>query len=180
MAGISQKRIIDVSDGQPSLALAIVYTTVHANTAEETIRRITNPPINTPPSMLDTVHLNVVMFRNRRLGVRRVLQIAEYILEKRGQGNETVKGNVLYRWRGSDDKIVKHNESIRLFDELSLHTGLSKEEIKKEIANKQKILEWMVKSKIRDVNSVGRVMAHYYMDPDSVVEAAEKNKKLGE
>ncbi len=157
-----------------------VYTTVHANTADETIRRLTNPPINTPISMLDSVHLNVVMFRNRRLGVRRVLQVAEYILEKRGEGEESVKANILHRWRGADDKIVRHSDSIRFFDELSLHTGLSKDELMGEIRNKQKMLEWMVKLKINRVNDVGRVMAHYYMDPDSVLQAAEKNKPLGE
>ncbi|MEM4327285.1 MAG: type II/IV secretion system ATPase subunit, partial [Candidatus Diapherotrites archaeon] len=53
-----------------------VYTTFHANTAEETIRRMVNPPISIPSTVLDSVHLNVVMFRNRRLGVRRVLQVA--------------------------------------------------------------------------------------------------------
>ncbi|MCX6804298.1 MAG: CpaF/VirB11 family protein, partial [Candidatus Diapherotrites archaeon] len=44
-----------------------VYSTLHANTSDETIRRLTNPPINIPQSMLDAVHLNVVMFRNRKL-----------------------------------------------------------------------------------------------------------------
>jgi flagellar protein FlaI len=155
-----------------------VYTTVHANTADETIRRLTNPPISIPISMLDSVHLNVVMFRNRRLGVRRVMQAAEYILEKRGAGEESIKANVLYRWRGADDRIVKHGDSIRFFDELSLHTGLNRGELMEEIKNKQKILEWMVKRKISDVNRVGRVMAQYYMDPDSVLRAAEKNAML--
>jgi len=74
-----------------------VYTTFHANTAEETIRRFINPPVSIPPTMLESVHLNVVMFRNRRLGVRRMLQVAEFLPERRG-GVESVKANVLYRW----------------------------------------------------------------------------------
>ena len=92
--------------------------------------------------MLEAVHLNVVMFRNRRLGVRRILQVAEFIPERRGD-KEIVKANVLYRWRGSDDKIVKHGESIRRFDELSLHTGFSRNEINEELQKKQKVIEWM-------------------------------------
>jgi len=153
-----------------------VYTTVHANTAEETVRRLTNPPISIPISMLDAVHLTVVMFRNRRLGVRRVLQVAELIPEKRGRGNEEIRVNVLYRWRGTDDKIVAHAESVRLFDELGLHTGLSKAEIQTELGKKKEILEWMVKNNITKVNNVGKIMAEYYMDPDSVYEKAKNNK----
>jgi flagellar protein FlaI len=153
-----------------------VYSTVHANTAEETITRLTNPPVNIPVNMLDSVHLNVVMFRNRRLGVRRVLQVAEFILEKRGAGEQTVRANVLFRWRGNDDKIVKANESIRLMDELTLHTGLSKEKVLAQISEKQKILEWMVKFKVRDVNEVGKVVANYYKDPESVLSLVRDNK----
>jgi flagellar protein FlaI len=157
-----------------------VYTTIHANTADETIRRLTNPPINIPVSMLDAVHLNVVMFRNRRLGVRRVLQVGEFVLEKHSTTEEEVKANILYRWRGSDDKIVKHNESIRLFDELSLHTGLNKQEVLDEIDEKQKILEWMCKFNINKVNSVGKIVAQYYKEPESVLEAVKKGKPMEE
>jgi len=157
-----------------------VYSTIHANTADETIRRLTNPPINIPESMLDTVHLNVVMFRNRRLGLRRVLQVGEFILEKHGTGEESVRANVLYRWRGTDDKIAKHNESTRLFDELSLHTGFSKDEVLDELNEKQRILDWMVEKNINDLNSVGNVIAQYYKDKNIVLNAVQKNKLLGE
>jgi flagellar protein FlaI len=152
------------------------YTTFHANTAEETIRRLINPPIEVPKTMLDSVHLNVVMFRNRRLNVRRVLQVAEYIAERRGD-TEEVKANILYRWRGATDTIEKHSESIRLFDELGLHTGFSRQELNEELKTKKIILDWLVKNKIRSINQIGRIMAHYYMDKSEIIELAEKNKK---
>ncbi|MCR4334941.1 MAG: type II/IV secretion system ATPase subunit [archaeon] len=154
-----------------------VYTTFHANTAEETIRRFTNPPINIPPTVLDSVHLNVVMFRNRRLGVRRVLQVAEYIPEKRG-AIETLKANTLYRWRPSGDVIAKDAESIRLFDELSMHTGMTYSEINADLAVKKKILDWLVKNDVHAVNDVGTVMAKYYIEPEHIMDIVDKNKKF--
>ncbi|MFH0714515.1 MAG: ATPase, T2SS/T4P/T4SS family [Candidatus Diapherotrites archaeon] len=155
-----------------------VYTTIHANTADETIRRLTNPPIDIPKSSLDAVHLNVVMFRNRRVGARRILQIAEFIQEKRSEEEERISANILYRWRPSTDTISKHQESIRLNDEISLHTGFSAEELNRDLKDKQKILEWMGKQKIRDIQSVGRVIAEYYLDADTVLKRAEKNQKM--
>jgi len=154
-----------------------VYTTFHANTAEETIRRFINPPINIPPTVLDSVHLNVVMFRNRRLGVRRVLQVSEYIPEKRGI-TETLKANTLYRWRPTEDVIAKDSDSIRLYDELSMHTGMTYDEIKKDLEKKKRVLEWMVKNNIHTVNDVGQVMAKYYIDENEIMDAVDKNKKL--
>ncbi|MFH1587219.1 MAG: ATPase, T2SS/T4P/T4SS family [Candidatus Diapherotrites archaeon] len=150
------------------------YTTVHANTADETIRRLTNPPIELPASMLDSVHLNVVMFRNRRLGVRRVLELAEFVPEKRGD-TESIKANVLYRWMPAQDVIGKHADSVRFYDELSLHTGLTIDEINKEIASKKKILEWMIKHDHRDLEHVGRIMATYYMDKEEIEALVKKD-----
>ncbi|MFH1255855.1 MAG: ATPase, T2SS/T4P/T4SS family [Candidatus Diapherotrites archaeon] len=153
-----------------------VYTTVHANTSEETIRRLTNPPIEIPAVMLEAVHLNVVMFRNRRLGVRRVLEVGEFVPEKVGAEKERVKANILYRWKPGIDKIEKHADSIRLFDELSLHTGLIASELGEEILKKQRILDWMVKNDLRSLKDVGRVMATYYMHPEEIEEMVQKNK----
>ncbi len=152
-----------------------VYTTFHANTADETIRRFTNPPVDIPPTLLESVHLNIVMFRNRRLGVRRILELAEFIPEKRGT-MMAIKSNSIYRWKPSTDAIEKHSESIRFFDELSLHTGLTIDEIGKELRDKQKILEWMVKNKIRQIENVGQVMAKYYMNPDEITELVRKGR----
>ncbi|MBI4044868.1 MAG: CpaF family protein [Candidatus Diapherotrites archaeon] len=152
-----------------------VYTTVHANTADETIKRLSNAPIEIPTTMLEGVHLNVVMFRNRRLGVRRVLELAEFIPEKRGGAQkEGLTANVLYKWHPASDKIEKNAESIRLFDELGLHTGLGLTEIQQDLDEKKIILEWMVKKDIRHIQKVGKVMATYYMDRDTVIEAAKK------
>ncbi|MFH0969850.1 MAG: ATPase, T2SS/T4P/T4SS family [Candidatus Diapherotrites archaeon] len=150
-----------------------VYATVHANTAEETIQRLTSPPIDIAPSLLEAVHLNAVMFRNRRLGVRRILQLAEFVPQKTGNEGKTVlKPNILFRWRAASDKIEKYGESIRLFDELALHTGFTAQELTQNITEKEKILTWMVKEKIRDINEVGRVMAEYYSNPDTVLKRA--------
>lgn len=154
-----------------------VYTTFHANTSDETIRRFINPPLEIPSTLLDSVHLNVVMFRNRRIGTRRLLQVSEFVAEKRGLGDETVKANVLYRWRPSDDSISKHGESIKLFDELSLHTGLSRQEIDSDLLEKQKVLDWMVEKNIHYIDDVGKTIAGYYFRKDELLKEIDKSKK---
>lgn len=149
-----------------------VYSTVHADTAQETVRRLINPPIELPSSMLDAVHLNIVLFRNRKLGVRRVFQVAELIPEKRG-ATEEIKTNLLYRWKPGSDELGKYSESIRFMSELELHTGLSTAEIRKEFELKEKILKYLVKNDIRSLEDIGAVMAQYYLDAEKLEKKAK-------
>ena len=45
-----------------------VYATLHANDVDETIARLTNPPIDVPKQLLSSVNMLAVMNRNRRTG----------------------------------------------------------------------------------------------------------------
>ncbi|MBU0629260.1 MAG: Flp pilus assembly complex ATPase component TadA [Nanoarchaeota archaeon] len=154
-----------------------VYATVHADSMNETIQRLINPPIDVPPNLLGAVNLNVVMFRDRRSGIRRTYQLGEFITSEES-GNFMVKPNILYRWKPGNDTIVPHAPSLRLFEELSRHTGLSQAEINKELKTKKSILDYLVKNKIRSLNDVGTVMNKYYLDPDSVIDSINKDKKI--
>jgi len=147
-----------------------VYATVHADTASETISRLTNPPLNVPPNMLKIVNLNVVMFRDRRRGGRRVFQVAEYIA-----GNEKVTPNILFRFSPERDEIIQHNQSLIFLEELSRHTAMSRLEIEKDMGNKKSILEWLIKNNIRDFESLGRVMNLYYTRPEELSTMIKKN-----
>ncbi len=148
-----------------------VYATVHADSAAETISRLTNPPMNVPPNLLRAVNLNVIMFRDRRKGIRRILQIAEFEAEK-----DEAKANILYRWSPEKDEIVKHGESSRFFEDLSRHTGMSETEIKKILEEKKKILTWLVKSGIRSLEEFGKVTNMYYRDKEALLNIINKNE----
>jgi flagellar protein FlaI len=148
-----------------------VYSTVHADTAAETIRRLVNPPINIPPQLLVSVNLNAVMFRDRRKGVRRVSQLAEFI-----PGKENVSANLLYRWVPDKDIFVAHNKSLAFFDQLSRNTGMDEKEIEQNLRYKKSIFDWLIKNKIRDLESFGKLMNYYYADRERLNNIIKYNK----
>jgi len=157
-----------------------VYGTLHADTCEQTITRFTNPPLDIPHSMLDAVHLNVVMYRDRRRGIRRVYEVGEFLLDEeelKKEGKIRYHAHIIYRWNPRSDRIVEESKPKRLFVELERHTGLTPKEIKEEIRIKKSILEWMVKHNVRGIEDVGKIMNRYYVDTSSVLKAVEKNKK---
>jgi len=147
-----------------------VYATVHADTASETISRLTNPPLNVPPNLLKAVNLNVVMFRDRRRGIRRVYQVAEYIASRDG-----VTPNILYRWAPDRDEIVKHNNSIIFMEELGRNTAMSQKEINESLEEKKKILSWMLRHNLRSFEQIGKVMSLYYTNPKLLSEIIKKD-----
>jgi len=149
-----------------------VYATVHADSAQETIRRLIFPPISVPPNLLQAVNLNVVMFRDRRQGIRRVSQVSEYIISDDDDAI-SVKPNILYRWVPEEDVIQPLNNSLRFFEDLSRHTGLSQERITQDILDRKAVLDWMVKSGIRGFAAVGKLLREFEADPAQVVRRAK-------
>jgi archaeal flagellar protein FlaI len=147
-----------------------VFATLHADSAAETINRLTNPPINVPPNLLKAVNLNVVMFRDRRKGVRRAIQVAEFEETQSG-----VRANILYRWIPEGDKIIRHAESTRLFEGLARNTGRTQAEIKEDLNKKRTILEWMIKNNIRDLQDVGKIMNYYYSNREVLMQIIKTN-----
>lgn len=150
-----------------------VYSTLHADTGEQVMRRLVNPPFSIPNTELESLHLIAVMYRDRRTGRRRLYEIDEVNL---GVGGE-INLNRIYRWRARTDQFEKVNESTRIFGELSLHTGMSIEDIISDIEDKAKVLEWMKKFKVNSVDKIGSVMAVFYKNPEKVIKAAEKGVK---
>ncbi len=150
-----------------------VYATLHADTAEQTYRRLVNPPINVPEALLEALHLIVVAFRDRRRNIRRIFQIAEVV--PTGYEQAKVNVNILYKWSPSSDTMMKLRDSIRVLNELKLHTGMTDVEFKQDLEDKVDVLKWMFKKNIRTVDGVGKVVVEYYFDPDKVLHAVRKN-----
>ncbi len=152
-----------------------VYATLHADRAEQVVRRLTNPPVAIPEAMLEALHLVIVQFRHRKLGIRRTFQVAEVIpLEE--EGKTRIRLNVLYKWNPKKDKIEKTGRSSRLIEEIRLHTGMTDKEMKNDLQEKEKILRWMIKNNIKTVNTVGKIVADYYHDRDAVMKVINGKK----
>jgi flagellar protein FlaI len=151
-----------------------VYATLHADRAEQVLRRLTTPPIALPETLLESLHLIIVQYRHRRLGIRRTLEVAEVIPKQTSEGLDLIL-QTLYRWNPKIDKIERVRRSQRLLNEIKLHTGMTESEMKKDLKEKEKVLQWMLDHKIKTVNAVGKIVANYYHDKDGVMKIVNKN-----
>ncbi|MBI2135627.1 type II/IV secretion system ATPase subunit [Candidatus Woesearchaeota archaeon] len=149
-----------------------VYATMHADTAEQVKRRLIEPPISVPKSEVESLQLVLVQYRDRRRGIRRTLEVAEILSEASEKAD--LELNYLWRWHPRDDVFEKVNDSIRVVEDLNLHTGMTPQEINTDLKDKQKILQWMVDSKLTDIDKIGHVMHLYYKNPEILENAIKK------
>jgi flagellar protein FlaI len=152
-----------------------VYATLHADRAEQVVRRLTNPPINVPESMLESLHLVIVQYRHRRLGIRRTIEVAEFIPGESGKFGSRLE--TLYRWKPLTDTIEKARSSIRLINEIRMHTGMTDEQMDADLKEKETVLQWMLDNNIKTVNTVGKVVAEYYHDTKNVLKTVKSHGK---
>lgn len=78
------------------------------------------------------------------------------------------------------DSIKEINELSVLADTLSLYAGMTRKEIVDDIAEKTRVLRWMLKNHIKDVDNVGLVVSRYYRSSSEMMEIVDKDEPWSE
>lgn len=154
-----------------------VYSTLHANSAQQVLQRLTKPPISIPPLEVEAIDLVVVQFRDRKSNKRRTYEISEI---EAGVNDDQLNINTIYQWSPRTDDFEKIKTPSKFFRNLNLHTGMTTDEINKELSDRALILEWMKKKGIKKINEVGAIMNAFYFEPQRVKEVAKKNGEPAE
>ncbi len=136
--------------------------TVHANSAKETIIRLTSPPINVPPVMLTPLNFIIMTQRinDRRKGlIRRVTEVAEIT----GVEDNKPVMQTIYSWEPAKDVIAPTGVPCNYLQMLSRYLGVGKEAVEKELRERQKILKDMVEKGVRKLDEVCAITQSYVL-----------------
>jgi flagellar protein FlaI len=127
--------------------------TVHANSAEETLVRVTSPPMNVPKIMLSGLDMVIVehRFYDRKKGtIRRISEIAEV----QGGLEGKPKTNVVFQRNPATDTIERTLLESNYIKELQNFTGLSKNKIISELDIRKRFLDKLINQNIREMQKV--------------------------
>jgi len=149
-----------------------IYSTVHANSAYQVLRRLAEPPMSIPLMQIELIDLIVTQYRDRKSNKRRTYEIAEIEQTSSGQGLQV---STVYKWSPRTDSWEQLNKPIKILTILNLHTGLTEEEIYQELEDRRVVLEWMRNNNINSLDLVGFVAKLYYSDPQRVKNMAKQN-----
>lgn len=157
-----------------------VYSTLHANTADEAYRRLVNPPINIAAALLGSLQLIVVMHRDRRKNIRRLLEVSE-LIPASGLDQIRIELNTIFKWIPSKDQITQWGKPHRALNDIKLFSAMDDTELEKTLKEKEAILQWLVDNQIKDITKVGQIISDYYKDARSVLKIINyKPKKISE
>ncbi len=134
--------------------------TVHANSAEETIVRLTNPPMNVPEVMLSGLDFVIVENRlhDRKKGtIRRLTEVAELsgVIEKK------TKTAQMFDWDATEDSYRRTNVQSRYLVELQKFGGITAKQVENELNEREEFLKGLAKKGIRKLEDVVRECSSY-------------------
>jgi flagellar protein FlaI len=130
-----------------------VLGTVHANSPEETIIRLTSPPMSVPTIMMSGLDLIIVEHRyyDRKKGtIRRISEIAEVYDALEGKP----KTQTLFQRDPARDVLERTLAQSKYLKTLQTFTGMNKDRIEAEIMARKSFLDNLVSKNIRSLNEV--------------------------
>ncbi len=146
-----------------------VYGTFHANTAAETILRLSSAPIEIPKITLSSLGLVVVQHRDRRSGKRVTLQIAEM--------RENGDAHVVLQHHPKTNKHYFKAKPVAFLQKLEEMQGISEKEFMMQLREKAVILSYLAYFKINDLAAVGEVINEYYLDKENLIKQIKERLK---
>ncbi len=153
-----------MATGHASLA------TIHAESFEKLVDRLITPPIELPPSLVESLDLIVFLTNLRYRGnfvrkLQSILEVTGYNFDK----NRPLVNKVI-EWDPETDKWVVKGKSFVL-EKIKRKTGWREEQITEELKRRMLILKWMKENQITDYIDVTRIVNLYYTYPEEILDS---------
>ncbi|MEM2004071.1 MAG: type II/IV secretion system ATPase subunit [Nitrososphaerota archaeon] len=144
-------------------------STVHAESIDSAVKRFMSPPMNIPETHISLLDAMAMIERVQLRGKPQTFgRRVRYIWEI----EDAHHYRTIAEWDPVTDSFrVNFTNSLQL-ENISLQTGLSREELILELWRRKEILEWMKQNKITDNAEVARIILSYYADPEKFLKEA--------
>ncbi|MCK4313306.1 type II/IV secretion system ATPase subunit [Candidatus Bathyarchaeota archaeon] len=140
--------------------------TLHAEDADTAIKRLTQPPMNIPASIISLMncvvtvkHVRTPVFleSGKRLSSRKFISISEI--------RDASTSQEVFSWNPSTDFFQEKLSESYLLRKTASSLDISMEKLLDELEYRKRVLTHMVEHNIRDYQSVNKVLTKYYNNP---------------
>lgn len=157
--------------------------TIHAESLEAVMERLTTPPINLPPNLIELVDLIVleILATSKGPNARRINKI----IEIKNVSRERPDIKTPFLWDPYGDNFMPIETFLSsggvpydsfLIEKLSLKTGKTKDELLQELKRRERIINWMVKNDVNKFHDVFNIISSYWYSPESVLEKIKEGE----
>jgi flagellar protein FlaI len=136
------------------------FGSLHANTAQETVTRMINPPMNVPPIMLSGLDLIIIQARLHVNGktARKITEVAEVA----GMEGDKPRLNAIWKYNASTDEIEETGIPSKLRETICNAAGVTPDVFERHVAQRQAIIEDLCSRGISDIQTVTSVVQNFY------------------
>jgi len=149
-------------------------TTLHAESIDGAVKRLTSPPMNIPTGYIPLMNFALLIRRveiiDRMTGVSRIDRRVTATWEIKDYG----KYITVHRWNAYEDKHEVDFDKSFLLKHVMDMRGWSEEKLMQEIKWRATVMEWLVVKKMRSYQEVARVVRAYYQEPERVYRRAAR------
>jgi flagellar protein FlaI len=144
------------------------YTTFHADSVGEVIKRFTTDPINVSKTLFTALDLVSIQTQTRVDGkkVRRnksLTEINEYSAE-----NDEINVRDVYEWRAETDEYIQMGNSNTL-EEIKFDRGWTKEKLDEELFKRKVVLAYLMENGLNTYAQVAATIQAFINDPDTIL-----------
>jgi len=153
--------------------------TLHAEDVDTSTKRLTQPPMNIPPSIIPLMncvisvkHVRTPVFleSGKRLSSRKFISISEI--------KDVNTFQEVFSWNASSDTFRENLSESYLLKKMAISLDLPIEKLLDELEYRKQVLVHMVEHNIRDYRNVNKVLSKYYNNPQLFQkEFLEKSKE---
>ncbi len=147
--------------------------TCHANTANETVTRLINAPMNVPLIMIPAMDL--VLMQNRITVGGKVKRRVTEVAEVAGTELDKVLLNKIYEHDAKDDKVKATGTPSRLKQDIAQKAGISGEDVNVELEKRKIVIDYLVTKGINKIEDVYKWINDYYKDSDAVLNRIQES-----
>ena len=137
-------------------------STMHAESTKALISRLTTPPINLPPTLIELLNVVVIMQHDNFLGtnLRRIKEVNEIIKYN--------KFNIAYKWNPFKREYLE-NPKKYLFRLIENDYGIRYKELYEEYIRRVKLLERLSELNISDFQTFSKIIQMYYYNKENIL-----------
>ncbi|MFC7073648.1 type II/IV secretion system ATPase subunit [Halovenus rubra] len=144
------------------------YTTFHADTVGEVIKRFTTDPINVSKTLFTALDLVSIQTQTRVGGhkVRRNKKLTE--INEYSPENDEINVRDVYEWRAETDQYLQMGSSSTL-QEIKFDRGWSQDRLDRELFKRKVVLSYLIQNGLNSYTEVAATVQAFINDPETIL-----------
>ena len=136
------------------------FGSLHANTAQETVTRMINPPMSVPPIMLSGLDLIIIQARLHVNGktARKITEVAEVA----GMEGDKPRLNAIWKYNAATETIEETGIPSKMRETICTAAGITPAQFEQHVRQREQILADLLNRDIRDIETVTKVIQGFY------------------